>query len=612
LQVIDTVGSTLISTDESGRFSIALPQLKPPVLLKVSLSDGRHLLSIWDGSGNSTANITPLSDAVVSTYAQLIGTTVQALTPAMLNQPQLLAQAKDMVKQWVAEGLLTAGINPSTMDLLSTPFDSNGVGVGLVTVLDAISFERSATGEIVLYPKQLLLPGEQAPEVAQPLGANATLKSVINSSDLLTSTMLSLWRTRINACMLLPVSVRAASSSCSGIAPTKYKNHGTTFQTNFFAETTEESTVGAKFEVPTVLSMGNDEQGSKANVEIRWFQPRTGSTHSLITVFRDLGSAGALQDNQVASATGSSWWLWGNQTDLEVRIEPKITYYQNLNPLTQLQSPSYVGYGLHILINSDMAKDGKWVDAGIVYAKVTGAGLPEAGVVLAPVDKSRFDSPYLAILNADGVFPSSPTLPQNDVSEFRLAAQPLGNIDANSFAQWWSQISSQYPDHRLTMLSDFSNILAQAPYKVQILYRNGTVSNLLVRLTGTLRKISEKQIEWPEFLNINNISANLQNSAEVINFGWSSSQSTLKPESSFLYASAAPLPGCTQNQRWSLLSVVNNNKPTSSFSAASQGNCRSSRFPGNEPDSLSLIGLKAMQEGVRYHSMIGWQSAPAQ
>jgi hypothetical protein len=58
--------------------------------------------------------------------------------------------------------------------------------------------------------------------------------------------------------------------------------------------------------------------------------------------------------------------------------------------------------------------------------------------------------------------------------------------------------------------------------------------------------------------------------------------------------------------------VVNNNKPSSSFSAASQGNCRGNRFPGNQPDSLSQIGLKAVQEGVRYYSIIGWQSAPAQ
>jgi hypothetical protein len=162
------------------------------------------------------------------------------------------------------------------------------------------------------------------------------------------------------------------------------------------------------------------------------------------------------------------------------------------------------------------------------------------------------------------------------------------------------------------MLPDFSKILAQTPYKVQILYRNGNVGNLMVRLTGTLRKISEKQIAWPEFLNVNDISANLQNSAEAVSFGWSASQSTLKPEASFLFASAAPLPGCIQNQRWSLLSVVNNNKPSSSFSAASQGNCRGNRFPGNQPDSLSQIGLKAVQEGVRYYSIIGWQSAPAQ
>lgn len=607
LLVMDAQGSRTYSTDADGHFSIALTELQPPALLKVTLSDGRHLLSLWDGSlqgSSGTTNITPLSDAVVTVYAQNLGVSVADLTPSQLNEAPLLAQAKNTVLQLVADGLRAAGLDPSSMDLLNTPFQANGTGFD--AVLDSISFERNADGDIVLYPKQLVLSGDQAPQAPQPLSAATPLKTVTIGQSFLTTAMLNQWRGQINACMQLPVAERAPSSSCAGIYPTRYKNDGVNFQTNFFAESGEDNTVGAQFETPNILSLSRDALGSQAIVEIRWVQPKTGTSHSRVSVFRDLGADGKLQDNQVASATGSSWWLWGNQNDWEVRIEPRVTRFLNLNPMTQSISPSNVTYGLHILINDSMLQGSQWVDAGISYAKVQGAGLPDAGLVLAPVDKTRFDSNYLAIVNADGSAPS--TTPPSDVNEYRLAAEALATDSTDLIAPWWQGLSASSVDHRATMLDDFSTILRQTPYKVSLHFKNGSVKTMTVRLTGTLKKLQDKQITWPEFLDIAGITSQLKANISSLRFAWSSSTSTLKPESSFLFASAPALPGCPLPQRWSLQTLANPQNPAVNFQSGATSSCKSGKFPGDAPDALSNIGLKALQDGVRYYSVLGWQS----
>lgn len=609
--VVDALGTRTYSTDENGQFSIALSQVKAPALLKVTLMDGRYLLSMWDGGmqgSSATANITPLTDAVLTLYAQKTGLDVNALTPDQLNQPAVLAQAKGTVSQWVGEGLRAAGLSPSGTDLLSAPFQANGAG--LDAVLDSIHFERNTAGETVLYPKQLLLSADQAPTVAQPLSASAPLTGIAAGQNLLSTAMLNQWRTRMNACMQLAVDQRAASSSCAGLYPTRYKNDGVNFQTQFFAETGEQSSVGAVFDTPNILSLSSDATGTQAIVELRWFQPSTGSSHSRMSVFKDLGTAGRLQDNQVASATGSSWWLWGNQNAWEVRIEPRVTRYENLNASSQSDAPSHVRYGLHILVNTSTQQNGQWVDAGLVAAKVTGAGLPDAGLVLAPVDKSRFDSGYLAILNAQGAVPSAqnPSAAASDVNEYSLAAQPINTDASETVNAWWSGLSASNVSQRPTMLKDFSSLVRQTPYAVQLYFKDGSTQSLQVRLTGTLKSLQDKQVAWPTFLDMPSLASQMQTNTSVVNLQWSAAHSNLRPESSFLFAAAPALPNCNVAQRWALQSPANSNTPAASFQATAN-NCRLGVFPGGSGGAVINVGLKALQDGVRYYSVLGWQSA---
>jgi hypothetical protein len=517
----------------------------------------------------------------------------------------------------VREALADSGLNPETFDLMGTPFSANGAGID--AVLDSLTFERSASGETLLFPKQLVLESGASPKQPEALSKNARLSQVVSQQNVLNTSMLNAWRNRMNNCMLVEVNNRASSSNCAGLYPTGYKNDGVNFATDFYGETGEANTVGAVFETPNILSVSPDADSKNiAVVEMKWFQPRTGTLHSRVSVFKDLGST--LQGNNVASATGTSWWLWGNQSNYEIRLEPRVTRYENLNSDTQSQtvSPNNITYGLHILINE---KSPVTTNPDIRSAVVKGPGLPEKGLVLAPVDKIKFSSTYLGILNADGTVPVAGTSAKTDVNEYRIAAESLDNnpVSITNVANWWKLQSETNPDFSTSTVG-FSSFSAQTAYTVTLYFNNNLPSlEVSTRLRGSLKNLKDVRVVWPEFVDMQKIENQLRNSSSEISFQWQGGSDALRSDSAFLNAIApnaiapsAPNLSCEKAPRWGTSSLVNTkSEPSVTFkSDPIASNCQSTMFPASTVDSFLSVGIKALQNGVRYYSIVTWRPNP--
>ncbi len=598
-------------TDASGKFNIDVSKIKSPAIMSVTLSDGRKMYSIWDGSTqgtSATANITPLTDAVVSEYAKSKNIKPSDISAASVDTTALRT-AKNTVKEWIVSAYQSTGGNASSLDILNTPFDASGTG--LDAVLDSLNFTRNSDGLTVLYPKQVILSDSASPSPLPPLSANNKLTSVTSGNNVFPLSQLGSWRNRMNDCMKVAVNGRAASASCAGIAPLAYKHDSVSFQTHLFSDIGESNSVGAVFEYPKIMTISTGSAGTSATVELRWYQPLTQTTHSRLAIFRDLGESGRLQDNNVASATGSTWWLYGNQRDLEIRIEPRLSRYENMNASSQGTSPSALFSGLHILINNYKQVNGNWVSTNILAANVTGPGLPASGLVMAPVDPALYSSPYLGILNRTGQMPAQVTYAPDSVNEFRLGGIPLStNISTAALDAWWTSQSASNQFYNDTRLLDFSSIQSQSLYTVKVVYLSGQEETHKLRLPGALPSPTDaKSVAWPVLTNATEVKDAILKPSSSVTAKWSFDSASLVPEVTFIAGYAPPLEACTNKRAriWQVEKYMGKNDKTIAFTPLDNSACWGPNFPGNTSSSTTDIGLRSLQNGTRYYSFITWR-----
>ena len=598
-------------TDASGKFNIDVSRIKSPAIMSVTLSDGRKMYSIWDGSmqgTSATANITPLTDAVVSEYAKSKNIKPSDISATSVDTTALRT-AKNTVKEWIATAYQITGGNASSLDILNTPFDASGKG--LDAVLDSLNFTRNSDGLTVLYPKQVMLSDSATPSPMLPLSASNKLPTVTSGNDVFPLSQLGSWRNRMNDCMKVAVSGRAASASCAGIAPLAYKHDSVNFQTHLFSDIGESNSAGAVFEYPKIMTISSGSAGTSATVELRWYQPLTQTTHSRLAIFRDLGESGRLQDNNVASATGSTWWLYGNQRDLEIRIEPRLSRYENMNASSQGTSPSALFSGLHILINNYKQVNGNWVSTNILAANVTGPGLPASGLVMAPVDPTLYSSPYLGILNRTGQMPAQLTYAPDSVNEFRLGGVPLSaSISTAALDAWWASQSASNQFYNGTRLLDFSSIQSQSLYTVKVVYLSGQEETHKLRLPGALPSPAEaKGVAWPVLTNATEVKDAILKPSSSVTAKWSFDSASLVPEVTFIAGYAPPLEACTNKRAriWQVEKYMGKNDKTIAFTPLDNSACWGPNFPGNTSSSTTDIGIRSLQNGTRYYSFITWR-----
>ncbi|MGH7484571.1 MAG: Ig-like domain-containing protein, partial [bacterium] len=142
----DVRGHTLYTTtDTNGRFSLSVSGLTSPFLLAATDNRGHMLYSSGNHAG--VVNIDPFTDAMTRTWYQSHGTTVEAAFENPGTQPAAddasLKRLNTALADALDSQLVAQELDPSSINLISTPFTADGSG--LDGLLDLTSFSMQGS-----------------------------------------------------------------------------------------------------------------------------------------------------------------------------------------------------------------------------------------------------------------------------------------------------------------------------------------------------------------------------------------------------------------------------------------------------------------------------------
>lgn len=122
------------TTDSSGHYSLNASALTPPFLVQVTPASGPVLYSVSASASPSVINVTPLTDLILRSWYAVQSSPVTAdtaFTNLAGNPPPTVTEVgviEHVVRQVAALWLEKHGIDPSSFNLISTPFTANGSG----------------------------------------------------------------------------------------------------------------------------------------------------------------------------------------------------------------------------------------------------------------------------------------------------------------------------------------------------------------------------------------------------------------------------------------------------------------------------------------------------
>lgn len=135
------------TTAPDGTYSVTAPALTPPFLVECDDGAGTVLFSI--GSGPGVVNVTPFTDLVISSYYEVHDVTLDGtffrtyggpglqgavLAPTSGEVDAIASVVGGMVSLWLQQ----EGVDPTTFDLIETPFDADGSGFDAVLDLTTV------------------------------------------------------------------------------------------------------------------------------------------------------------------------------------------------------------------------------------------------------------------------------------------------------------------------------------------------------------------------------------------------------------------------------------------------------------------------------------------
>ena len=493
----DSQGKTVTGqTDAKGgyllRFKTA--DFKAPFVLKVIDAGGSILASaneiVIPAGKAARVNINPLTDKVVSdVLSAATSGTDKVFDGASVNTAGL-AQAKTNLLTSIQAALVVAGVPDSKeFDPVRSAYKHDGTGVD--AIIESISHVRiPGTGATQLQAKLAPLvtnaDGTVVPTVISASTPLAASQVAIASNPALTFSKITAWVDLINRCLKLPNTV-ATTGECSDasfaskmISPA-YK-HNSKDQDEDFNTLNSESdgshVVGSEFRNPNILFIGRSAGSSiddVAVVEMTIRQPRTGPRdgnlttpieYTKILVFR--------RDDAAVGLVAGNWILHGNQRNFDWGVTPR--YYTSLhqNPASAFKS-RVIGSIVMNFNNTVFDRVSKSFVASNVYAvRLTGPGLPTAGVVYAPTSVAT-SIDRLTILNKTGEIPVPGTKSTRVQRDFRLGAADLATKAIIADATFSGPNTTDTP-------VDFSRLQAFSRYTAEI-FINGQTAPIVETTT---------------------------------------------------------------------------------------------------------------------------------
>jgi hypothetical protein len=353
--------------------------------------------------GALTINATPLTTAILAQLAS-DGNPLSLVSSKAVDSTALQAVTANVVAQLanvLASVGAPAGYDPFTTSITAATADGTGNTADMV--LDVIKVTTDpASGQLALStvdnPTPILLASATGAGTAVP-ALDPAVSSLSQAAQLAAK--------KFNQCFALPTAERVLAkdttitaanggpevtsvgpacddfvSDATNAGGIDYLHNGFSAGQQFFNILTSDSMTGAKFSVPEIMAFypadsaaaASSPAGHDRSVLNIKFIDANGNPGNVITV-------AARIPNTSSTERPTDWWLVGNQQAVDIVIQPTVRRTEQMNPSsTNLGLASTFQSG--VLIQVDPLGPGSLSGTGgLTLARVTGPGLPAAGIV---------------------------------------------------------------------------------------------------------------------------------------------------------------------------------------------------------------------------------------
>ena len=638
-------------TDDNGIYLVRFSNFVSPIVAKVVDAGGNTLTSVLEENvpAGKVARlmINPLTDKIVSdvvTSGSVPGTD-KNFDGSKIDVPKLVQAKKDLITS-INTALGSVGITSTTFDPVKSKYNYDGTGVD--AIIESISHTRDAATGATLLRAKLVNVDSPATLIsaATPL---ATANVLTLESKSLTLTKIQNWITETNRCLAIaPTSdVDCADADGTRRASSSYRNNGKDVNEDFrtLASNTDGSNIArSTLRNPTILFVGKYPNSTAAFddlavVEVTILQPSIGPNgpdgaagatsnpveYTKTIVFR--------RDDTLTRAKAGNWIAHGNQNLYDFSVSTRYTRYVQQNPARQANvagnSPSFMRSGIRMFINTAKYNipTKTYGDANLRAARVTGPGLPAAGVVLAPSNVCG-DLGSFVIHNSAGTVSTTAMVSSLATTEFRLNAVAIDgsalatNTIIRTIAGTPGQSSGQ--TWAIPVVTDFSALQAYNLYKVEFFLNSnpGNTTPDLIEFTRIAAPVTPPKAALSIAVNDfgpvskSNVTAPQPAAASLV-VDWVNNPNAAPVQFTNVYAeeSAQKIPsngllkfsfGRNVNAAFSL-----NNRPTSNAVTASALSCNgnTAAFPSlgvGTAGDYREIGLISEQGRARISNFIAW------
>jgi hypothetical protein len=478
-------GSVKTGTSNSvGYFSIDLGAGCPaPYVLVASVSVGdakQTLVSVQPTAvqGSATVNITPLTHAISATLASNGDplTLASAIASEKDNiTPAAVTERNNALVTSLASAMQAAGVS-GTPNLISSTFDANRSGID--KLLDNL--------KVVVGPSGVNITNTAASKVDDMANVgNASVASDLSASSITISkatnfsaalpalpaalddaSVVDAVQRALNDCFALPAANRinlttgVTLGKCADLTrdfvdADNYKHDGKNLAQEFTRWMTGTLFDDAKFLKPEIVRFFSNSE-TDARALVRFGLQRTDGVGEWFTTVAEK-----------STRTGNSWKLRGNQRDYKVFVNAYVVREEQLvsrtvaaNSPNNRPAGAYYHSGLNLYFGINSAN----TVSQVKYVKVTGPGLPDAGVYLRYM--SGCDS-YYVIASGPSATPTTCT------STYRMQYRKAGSADPeNNATQSGFTDASTEPYYARPAKTD-TQVQAIAPfsaYRYEIVY----------------------------------------------------------------------------------------------------------------------------------------------
>jgi len=359
-------------------------------------------------------NATPLTTAILAQLAAdhnalsvFTSKTIDATALAQVTM-NVVAQLQAVLQSVGAP----AGYNPFTTSI--TASSTTGAGNTADLVLDVVKVGTDTSGALTL----ATIDNPAGVTMASATQTGAALPAASSGVAALSLATQSISRT-FAQCFALPVAQRVLATdttlpaalggsqvtqlapACQGLTDAAFLQNGFVAGQYFYGVLTSNAMTGAQFSVAEVMQLVPAAQAGigydAAVLNIRYVDAN-GIAGNVITVAANKGTGTATPN----------WAVYGNQTPVNVLVRSSIRRQQQQAPVTQAPfstTASLSAYQTGIEFYID--KDGPG-SANLTTARVTGPGLPAAGIVLnRPTSAFEPQQSWLNIVDKFGGSPAA-------------------------------------------------------------------------------------------------------------------------------------------------------------------------------------------------------------